>query len=591
MHSTISLKSLTLLSTLLTTSLTHAAYTLKDDYTPSTFFSKFTFFTDDDPTHGFVDYQSQSAAQSANLINTNNNQIYMGVDSTSTATGRGRKSVRITSNAVYNHALIILDLDHMPGSICGVWPAFWTVGPNWPTAGEIDIIEGVNGQVGNSVALHTGPGCSVGGGSGGGTSGSSNTSPNNGAAQAIFSGTLKTPNCDVAASGQATNAGCAITSSDASTYGSGLNSANGGVYATEWTSNAISVWFFPRGSIPSDIDSGSPTPSSWGAPIASFGGGSCNIDDSFKNQQIVFDTTFCGDWAGSVWSTDSTCSSKASTCQDYVANNPAAFKDAYWAVNHLKVYTGDDSGAAPSGSASASVSVPVSSGPPISGTGVPSIIPPVGSTSASSSGIGISPTKSRTIGPAPTGGQSTIAPQPTVGPTPTMSMSMSMSGVPGSSSNVNPNPNPAPTPIPTTLATSSRGGNNGNPNYSNTWSWGGGNGYTNTWTRTRNWGGPPRMAKFAAAIAGAGGDLAVPSMPRVTGTDGPGDVGPHVAFESEREGSGEGGVRSLIHPVVRRDVNVNVNVNVEERDAHLNLDARRVHLGRHKERRYGHGHV
>lgn len=101
-----------------------AAYTLKDDYSGDKFFAMFDFFTEADPTHGYVDYISQSAAQSAGLINNNNNQIYMGVDTKNIASGRGRKSVRLTSKAVYNHGLIILDLEHMPGSVCGTWPAF-----------------------------------------------------------------------------------------------------------------------------------------------------------------------------------------------------------------------------------------------------------------------------------------------------------------------------------------------------------------------------------------------------------------------------------------------------------------------------------
>ena len=336
-------------------SLSTAAYTIKDDYSPTNFFSMFDFFTDADPTDGYVDYISQSAAQSASLISTANNQVYMGVDSTSVASGRGRQSVRLTSKAVYNHALIVLDLEHMPGSICGVWPAFWTVGPNWPTSGEIDIIEGVNTQMQNAMTLHTGPGCTVGGTTGGLGGTVSN-------AAASFSGSLATSNCDINAAGQAANAGCSISDSAQSSYGSGLNSVQGGVYATEWLSTGISIWYFPRSQIPSDIASGSPNPSNWGTPTAFFGGSGCDIDDSIKNQQIVFDTTFCGQWAGAVWSSDATCSQKASTCQAYVQNNPSAFQQAYWTINSLKVYTSDGSSASPSSAGATSKASSIAAG-------------------------------------------------------------------------------------------------------------------------------------------------------------------------------------------------------------------------------------
>ena len=74
-----------------------------------------------DPTDGYVDYVNQTTATNNGYINTNNNLVYMGVDSTNVATGAGRNSVRITSNAAYNYGLFALDVSHMPGGICGTW--------------------------------------------------------------------------------------------------------------------------------------------------------------------------------------------------------------------------------------------------------------------------------------------------------------------------------------------------------------------------------------------------------------------------------------------------------------------------------------
>lgn len=88
-------------------------------------------------------YVDQGTAQANGFINTDNGVISIGVDHTNVASGSGRESVRITSKNSYNHGLVILDLSHMPDG-CGTWPAFWMVGPSWPTNGEIDIIEGVN---------------------------------------------------------------------------------------------------------------------------------------------------------------------------------------------------------------------------------------------------------------------------------------------------------------------------------------------------------------------------------------------------------------------------------------------------------------
>lgn len=83
---------------------------------------------------------------------------------------------------------------------------------------------------------------------------------------------------------------------------------------------------------------------SWGTPLSSWSSG-CDIDTYFHQQQIVFDLTFCGDWAGNVWGNGG-CASQADTCQDFVANNPSAFSDAYWEINSLRVYQDNGASAA-----------------------------------------------------------------------------------------------------------------------------------------------------------------------------------------------------------------------------------------------------
>ena len=41
----------------------------------------------------------------------------------------------------------------------GTWPAYWLCGDNWPNNGEIDILEGVDGNRANNQALHTNENC------------------------------------------------------------------------------------------------------------------------------------------------------------------------------------------------------------------------------------------------------------------------------------------------------------------------------------------------------------------------------------------------------------------------------------------------
>ncbi|KAL7629450.1 hypothetical protein AAE478_000970 [Parahypoxylon ruwenzoriense] len=290
-----------------------AAYTIQDSYDQTNFFEGFEFFSFPDPTNGFVKYHSAIEANAASLAGFANDAVYLGVDYTTAHPVGGRGSVRVNSKKRYSGGLIIADIAHQPAAQCGTWPAFWTVGPNWPHDGEIDIIEGVNLATNTTYTLHSSAGC-----------------------------TFSQGDCNAPGTG---NLGCGTPSDDTRTLADGFNEMGGGVFALEWTSSAINIFFFPRTEqIPEDITAGTPDPSTWGQPSTSFSGPGCDISSHFKNHQIVFDTTLCGDWAGKVFSSDPVCSSKASTCQEYVASNPSAFRDSYWLINSVKVYSDGASG-------------------------------------------------------------------------------------------------------------------------------------------------------------------------------------------------------------------------------------------------------
>lgn len=309
-------------------------YTLVQDFTGDNFFKGFNFETIPDPTNGLVNFVSTATANESALaglfatdVTKKPSTVYLGMDSTTKlAPSQGRDSVRLSTNQTWNHALVIADISHMP-SACGAWPALWMLGTssNWPDAGEIDIVEGVNDQAINLMTLHTNAGVSI-----------KNDSSS-------LSGSVYTADCDVNAPNQAPNTGCQIQdNSGTPSFGDPFNQNGGGVFAMEWTSRFIKIWFFPRDKIPSNVLSTSPDPAgngTWGKPNAMFEPQQLDaIDSHFKDQQLIVGTTLCGDWAGNAWNTSETCASKAPTCDQYVADNPAAFSEAYWAIDSLQVF-------------------------------------------------------------------------------------------------------------------------------------------------------------------------------------------------------------------------------------------------------------
>jgi hypothetical protein len=182
-------------------------YTLTDDLSYKNFFDNFNFYDGPDPTKGFVKYQSQEYAIKQDLVGylEDIQSVFMGVDYTTKDTA-GRASVRLESKKSFNHGLMIADIRHMPSSECGSWPAMWLLSSSdkWPMDGEIDILEGVNDYTSNSVTLHTSKGCMVDNSTSGAAIGGTSM------ADAPFSGTMSTNDCDVKAPGQGENVGCSI---------------------------------------------------------------------------------------------------------------------------------------------------------------------------------------------------------------------------------------------------------------------------------------------------------------------------------------------------------------------------------------------
>ena len=114
---------------------------------------------------------------------------------------------------------------------------------NWPSGGESDIYEGVNNAGDNHYAFHTLNGCVQTG--------------------EYQTGSIDTSNCYNNAAGQSAGAGCGGWGA-ANSYGTSMNNVGGGVYALDWRNEGIRIWYFQRGSVPSDILNNNPTTANWG---------------------------------------------------------------------------------------------------------------------------------------------------------------------------------------------------------------------------------------------------------------------------------------------------------------------------------------
>ncbi|KAI0070212.1 hypothetical protein K474DRAFT_1609105 [Panus rudis PR-1116 ss-1] len=330
-----------------------ASFNLVKAYQGTDFFSGWEFYgTFDNTTNGDVNFVPQSNSSSLAYVDGNGRAIIR-VDNTSFVPyNEKRNSVKITSTDAYEPGTIwVFDATHLPYG-CSVWPAFWTKGLDWPRQGEIDIVEGVNKQTANQMALHTFNGC-------------------NAQQGAQMKGTLGNTNCN-----STDGAGCTVGETTPNSYGEGFANAGGGVWATQFDTSGIFIWFWNRANVPSDISSGgnSVDPSGWGTPSAAYPSSACDINQFFGAQQLVLDITLCGDWAGvpSIYQPQCGGDGSAQGCyvNSVINDGSTNFAQAYFEINYIKAF-GANSSVIASGAGSSGASATNSAGgsSPTSGSG------------------------------------------------------------------------------------------------------------------------------------------------------------------------------------------------------------------------------
>ena len=148
-------------------------------------------------------------------------------------------------------------------------------------------------------------------------------------------------------------------------YGAAFAQNGGGVYAMNWNTSGVFVWFFPRPSIPADVTEDSPNPDGWGLPIAAYPTSSCDFNTFFKPQTLILDIDICGAFALPTF--NETCASVASSCLDLV-QHPEFYDDAYFEMKYIRVFAQEGSSVASSDSAQAASASLTASGAPAAST-------------------------------------------------------------------------------------------------------------------------------------------------------------------------------------------------------------------------------
>lgn len=277
-----------------------------------------------------------------------------------------RESVRLTSKKSWKYMLLAMKYTRLPVA-CGSWPAFWILGPGtWPGGGELDIMEWANLDVLEMTSLHTTEACHL--------------DPFEVNRYADF--------VDVNFYGdwlcghfgrewmEYFGHDCYFTPYDCQTAypahkGCGPNRASAdrrpeimggspGVFAMEWTPEAIKVFHFKEHEIPADLEAEDPQTGGWSKNILGYypfkaSGASCpNYTEVMEPQTIRLNQAYCGDlasfvkWGGrcadmakELMGGDMSDSTAWTTCQEFMLSHEAddyMRNNAYWNVSYIKVF-------------------------------------------------------------------------------------------------------------------------------------------------------------------------------------------------------------------------------------------------------------
>ncbi|KAG5721471.1 putative glycosidase C21B10.07 [Termitomyces sp. T112] len=296
------------------------SYSLIKEYSGPTFFDDWTFFDHfDNLTNGDAIFVSASVAQSSKLafVDSSTNHAIIKVDNTSTVPfNQKRNTVRITTNERYGLGSVwVADMFHIPYG-CSVWPAWWSQAPDWPIGGEIDTLEGVNLVTQNQMGLHTETGCTI-------------VNPS-----LLSTSKEGNANCSFIASN---NQGCIVTDTLPTSYGQGFAAAGGGVFVTEFAASGISIWFMSRSQVSASLSGNTIDTSTFGTPSGNWPSTGCNVDQFFEPQNLIFDITLCGDFAGNPQIFAQTCNG---TCyNDYVLGDGSNYATAFFEIASVRVFS------------------------------------------------------------------------------------------------------------------------------------------------------------------------------------------------------------------------------------------------------------